>query len=238
MQGNSLEYVRYPPLQFSAQANARIQAARLRASTELRSIVESQAIDHAKAEEVATRYVLSLFSAFTKEACELGRQRAVAVPAIEEAAEEFLWSTADFAGDLCSELGLHVSLISFGSFLRNLQSTIHNIRRPIKPHILRMIKTSPEWRQFQSDLLEIADLQGHPESIAEGSKTAQRRGYRTEILAWMKKNGIDTVKQAARRLGVSESTLKSIMSSKGEARYGPDTLSRVLKDIGYGTGGE
>jgi hypothetical protein len=60
---------------------------------------------------------------------------------------------------------------------------------------------------------------------------SDRRGYRTEVMTWMKAEEIDTIPEAAKRLAISETTLKSIMSNKGEVRYGKDTLDRVLKII-------
>ena len=42
---------------------------------------------------------------------------------------------------------------------------------------------------------------------------------------------IETIGDAAKKLGVSETTLKSIMSDVGEVRYGKDTLERVLRMI-------
>jgi hypothetical protein len=58
-----------------------------------------------------------------------------------------------------------------------------------------------------------------------------RRGYRMEVNAWMKRKGIDTITDAAKALGVSKSALKSIMSSTGQVRYGPDRLKDVLDKI-------
>jgi hypothetical protein len=55
------------------------------------------------------------------------------------------------------------------------------------------------------------------------------RGYRDHIRRWMKDSGILTVEEAARALGVSKSTLKSIMSERGEVRYSAQTLDGVLK---------
>jgi hypothetical protein len=49
----------------------------------------------------------------------------------------------------------------------------------------------------------------------------------------MKSKDLGTVADAARHLAVSESTLKSIMTEKGEMRYGADTLEEVLKKTGY-----
>jgi hypothetical protein len=62
--------------------------------------------------------------------------------------------------------------------------------------------------------------------------SVSRRGYRPEIREWMGKRQLRTIPEAARRLGVGVSTLKSIMSSKGKPRYSEDTLHAVLKQIG------
>jgi hypothetical protein len=61
--------------------------------------------------------------------------------------------------------------------------------------------------------------------------TGKRKGYRTEVRAWMKRNGIKTIPEAGKVLAISDSTLKSIMSDEGNARYGEDTLKRVLGQI-------
>jgi len=62
---------------------------------------------------------------------------------------------------------------------------------------------------------------------------ARRRGYRIHIRHWMKSAGLKTVAQAAKRLGVSESTLKSIMTDKGQKRYSDGTLQHVLDKTSY-----
>ena len=59
-----------------------------------------------------------------------------------------------------------------------------------------------------------------------------RKGYRAQVRAWMQRKQIRTVALAAKRLGVSESVLKSIMSSKGTPRYGQEKLQQVLAGIG------
>ncbi len=59
-----------------------------------------------------------------------------------------------------------------------------------------------------------------------------RRGYRCEIRQWMKTKQLGSVKDAARKLGMSDSTLKSIMSDTGEKKYSDETLMRVLEQIG------
>jgi hypothetical protein len=49
----------------------------------------------------------------------------------------------------------------------------------------------------------------------------------------MRNEGIRSVKKAAKELAVSDSTLKSIMSNRGDVRYSPETLTEILEKIGY-----
>ena len=70
-------------------------------------------------------------------------------------------------------------------------------------------------------------------STATEVASETRRGYRVEVLAWMKSEGIKTQAVAAKRVGVSETTLKSIMTTTGKTRYGDEALARVLNAIGY-----
>jgi len=62
-----------------------------------------------------------------------------------------------------------------------------------------------------------------------------RRGYKAEIRRWMKDNKVANLEIARRRLGVGLSTLKSIMTDKGEKRYSDETLRNVLRKIGVKT---
>ena len=71
------------------------------------------------------------------------------------------------------------------------------------------------------------------ETAARTAGDQPRRGYRDPVRAWMKQKEILSVKAAARKLGVSESTLKSIMTNRGEIRYNDQTLAKVLEVIGY-----
>jgi hypothetical protein len=66
---------------------------------------------------------------------------------------------------------------------------------------------------------------------ATGDSTP-RRGYRAEVRRWMESKELRTIPEAAKQLGISADTLKSIMTSKGKRRYGGSTLRRVLKNIG------
>jgi hypothetical protein len=64
-------------------------------------------------------------------------------------------------------------------------------------------------------------------------RSSTRRGYRSEIKAYMKAHSLRTNVMAARHFGVGVDTLKSIMSSKGKVRCSQDTLDKVLKTIGF-----
>jgi hypothetical protein len=70
------------------------------------------------------------------------------------------------------------------------------------------------------------------ENSSSTAKPATRRGYRPEVREWMRAKKLKTVPLAAKRLGVSVGTLKSIMSAKGKKRYGNEKLTYVLKQIG------
>jgi hypothetical protein len=63
--------------------------------------------------------------------------------------------------------------------------------------------------------------------------TIVRCGYRAEIKAWMKANGIRSQARAAKRLNVSIDVLKSVMSSKGSLRCSAETQKEILKKIGH-----
>jgi mRNA-degrading endonuclease RelE of RelBE toxin-antitoxin system len=107
--------------------------------------------------------------------------------------------------------------------------------RPLPPLIEDRDKFSDKLRDFIADgYRRLASLK-EPKSES-GNRV--RRGFRREIQNWIKAKGLANLEQTARKLGVSRSVLKSIMSDKGKPRYGPDTLERVLKEIGYVEPGE
>ncbi len=61
---------------------------------------------------------------------------------------------------------------------------------------------------------------------------ATRRGYRTEVHAWMKSKGHKRNADAAKALAISVDVLKNIMSGKGKLRCSKETFDRVIKAIG------
>lgn len=97
--------------------------------------------------------------------------------------------------------------------------------------IVRQIKHSDDWRHYLTRLRDIANKQALAEDH-EALGTPIPHGYRTHIRQWMKREGLENLEQAARRLRLSKSALKSIMSNQGKPRYGRSTLERVLKETG------
>jgi hypothetical protein len=69
----------------------------------------------------------------------------------------------------------------------------------------------------------------YPETIAAPGR---RRGYRQDVRRWMTQERLRVLPEAAKRLGISLSTLKSICSDRGKRRYGEANLIRILGIIG------
>jgi len=226
----------YPP-DFPTHAQTRVTAARVKAAKELVDGIKKLADRYS--EEAAIHYVMGIFSAFSHEACELGKLNIWASARIEYEADKFLRALAINAQDECDQLGLHVAdMLSSHRLVTVMSSSILRWElppRPIRPKIFRAFKNSTEWRRYQGELLEVAGLQSRPDvstSAPLATNTIEpRKGYRSEVRQWMKANGISGVKAAAKRLAVSDSTLKSIMSTKGEIRYSPNKLADILAKI-------
>jgi hypothetical protein len=93
--------------------------------------------------------------------------------------------------------------------------------------------------QIQRDKLRdraqhwIVDGYRHLQAMHTTTSAMTRKGYRAEVRAWMKQEGISSVLKAAKKLAVSDSTLKSIMSNRGNVKYSHETLAEILERIGY-----
>jgi hypothetical protein len=97
-------------------------------------------------------------------------------------------------------------------------------------------------RLFEASMIYCArlDRQWHEKSVmlcetaAEANAAPRlRRGYRKEVRQWMALERLSTLDVAAKRLRISRSALKSIMSDRGKCRYGGATLDRVLETVGH-----
>ncbi|MBI3896081.1 MAG: helix-turn-helix transcriptional regulator [Acidobacteria bacterium] len=120
------------------------------------------------------------------------------------------------------------SFISEGEFL--LEESIKYAKRAGRKAI-RQAEIS--WLKKANQLAaKDADRDQLSESNSD-AKTPTRRGYRKEVREWMKRKQLRTQEQAAKKLGVSVDTLKTIMSDRGKCRCSKETLESVLKKIGY-----
>jgi hypothetical protein len=153
-------------------------------------------------------YILRVWSAFAHEACKLGLDGTWDVVKIDKEVRDFLDCATHH---LSHDRGYDTT----GDALKYVPAAVH-----------KTFRDSEERKSYNAERLVIAKTQRDAEPTQDNKGT--RRGYREEVLAWMKREELENVAQAAARLHVSKSTLKSIMSSRGTLRYGPDTLQRVL----------
>lgn len=169
----------------------------------------------AEVEALLRTYILRVFIVFVREAAQLGHKGIWSATNIDAQARKFLdWLTShcyyqkgyDRAGQRLSDWISHID----GS-----------IRRDVR----REFERSPEWTRYEDILLEVSNAQ------ATKSGRRAQRGYRTEVRQWMTRKGLKTIAAAAVQLRVSVSTLKSIMSERGEPRYSEDTCQQVLDTI-------
>jgi hypothetical protein len=202
------------PEDFSKEARARIVNAKVKGQRAFRE-AESRGMPVPLAS--AVRYVMAMFHAFLKEACPFGRSGAWGVDHLEELAQKWIYSTILFAE---SDMGAQGD-----SFRRMLTESGMGVRS----QILALFKLEPEWKFYEDQLIEISDMQAS--GSEEVGTTIPIRGHRSEIRGWMRDKEITSVKEAANQLHVSESTLKSIMTSKGDVRHSQETVEAILRKI-------
>lgn len=83
--------------------------------------------------------------------------------------------------------------------------------------ISRQFEKSSEWQQYQDVLLPVAEGQeaGTANADAEAlTEPKRRRSCRAEVDEWMVRENVGTVAEAAKRLVLDLSALKSIRSSR------------------------
>ena len=156
----------YPP-EFSAQSQARVEAARIRAQKELANTGPFTSSERTRmVEGAALHYALSVMKVFAHEACEIGRQGRWAIQRIEAEVSKALLQIAKGTERLCSDLGY-----------RNPKMTAHyppGLVNRIQLRTTRLItegwwtvfKTSTEWGEYQDELLAVADLQASNPNLA------------------------------------------------------------------------
>jgi hypothetical protein len=196
------------PKEFPPESRAAVLAAKIRAARDFdRTHLE---LGNDK-EEQLRKYILRQLLVFVQEASKLNK--IWPVDKIEKAALEFLRRATI---DAVYEKGLGSGRLWISRTSGSLTS-----------EICRQFEKSSEWQQFEDMLLRLAEGE-EPRKVTE-----PRRGYRAEVKAWMKREQVDTLREASQRLNMDVSALKSIMASKGKLRYGPEALNRVLKTIGH-----
>jgi hypothetical protein len=209
------------PAEFSAQASANIMKAQVianRAITESAGKPSRSLFRGAPPDKgwLVLEWVMTVFSAFASGACGLGKQGTWTADNVDRETRRFLYNLLVFASYKYDRREFSVPLM------------IDYRNRSITPQYQAVIEESPEWKQYQNELEEVATLQSRGETI---STMEPMRGYRLQVQAWMLCEKISTVPEAAKRLGISHSTLKSIMTNRGEIRHSRETLERVLKVI-------
>jgi len=167
-----------------------------------------------EAERLILGYVEAVFFGFAVQAVEAVKQGAWTGERVRQALPKFLEDLGHRAYfDKHPDPGAHHRAEYFSTTLRNES------------------KSWKGWRAIHKGLKQAAEQR---EASADGGGASMpKRGYRKQVQDWMEREQLETVEHAARRLRLSKSALKSIMSSKGKLRYSQATLERVLKEIEY-----
>ncbi len=146
----------YYPHDFPANARARIEAERIRAQQELQERQQSVPWSRHGPDSSNDRnfydYILRVFSAFGNEACGLGSQGIWAVDRVEKEAFEFLrlFTIAAFSADGTDKNG------------RRIRNPISQVDGSLLPDVEREFCHSKRWRDFQAQLLGVANRPGKP----------------------------------------------------------------------------
>ncbi len=125
----------------------------------------------------------------------------------------------------------------FGQLIGEARATLQGLRPVLGPdEVARLTKEVNQSKMSSIDFM-LGAAKRAADRVEEFFQACRepansRRGFRSEIRQWMERKQLGSVKDAARELGTSESTLKSIMSDKGEKKYSDETLRQVLERIG------
>jgi hypothetical protein len=142
------------PREFSRQARARVEAERLKARQEF----EQDRISPVPSDWTTQRwdqctlytYILRVFLAFAQEACQLGRDGTFAVDQVREEVEGFLRA---FGIEAYNERGRDRT----GAKLPNI---LNRYNEDLRPDVYSEFRVTDEWRQFEEELLTVAESQG------------------------------------------------------------------------------
>jgi excisionase family DNA binding protein len=157
------------PREFSIQAQARVEAAKIRAGKAFSHAKKNlPAYLHGSRSEVRDLLktcIMTMFAAFADGACDLGRQGVWTVARIDDEAHEFLRKATrdaffDWGYDTCNR-GLSAPISNSGHLAADFQ---------------RELKSFAEWRQYEEERLKVAEFQstGAPKSAAQMTETPKR----------------------------------------------------------------
>jgi hypothetical protein len=140
------------PADFPAPSRARVEAERLKAK---------RVMDQERGESprVLYAYILRVFMAFSKEACELGKQRVWNIGDVSGASKEFL---RRFTIDAFYEEG-------HDRYERKFPDMTSNWDGSLLQEVRRSFEKSEEWRRHEVALLEVAEVLGAKPTVAVGS---------------------------------------------------------------------
>ena len=140
------------PREFTAESRNRIEAERLKASRELderRKLVPWSKWGPSEVDEANLhKYILRVFLAFAKEACNLCSRGSWTLDRVRREAEDV--HLRQFAIEAYSESGNDKN----GRKLREITS---NWNGSIFPEVKRKLQESPEWKQYEDELLAAAE---------------------------------------------------------------------------------
>ena len=180
---------RYPS-EFPERSRARVHAERIR-SVRAFEQAKQGARYKPEIEALLRTCILRIFLVFAEEAAELGRRGMWPVDKMEAQATEFLRvMTIEFHYEKGHD--------SSGAPLPDVISSWDG---SILPAAQRDFERSPQWKQYENLLLEVAESQAAidgPDSSSIGAgpeviaDRGRRRGYRPEVRQWMAREGVST----------------------------------------------
>lgn len=199
--------------EFSLQARARVEAERLRARRDL-----EQARAEKPPEDWEVRrwdqcafyaYIARVVGAFAREACELGRQGTWMIDRIRAEVDEFirLFSLDAYYEDGHDRFGRRLPEIFSGAYLeRQVTQTLRNSR---------------EWREFEEELLQVAE--------AQASRDIQRDGSDQAAITKESKGTVES--GTSQPLGQSHSVVSSASDLDESGSETEATNQRVVVDL-------
>jgi hypothetical protein len=214
-----MDYPEDFPEHLKPQVDAVIHAAEIAFIDGKEAIPESRF--QYEAERLILQYIETVFFGFATQAVQAGREGVWNGERIRGALPEFM-------DDLSHRT----------YFDKHPDPAAYHASERFKATLKKKSKEWKGWRAIHEGLKQVAELRGALDQTGSATRGALHQGYRKQIQDWMEREGLEKVEHAARRLHLSKSALKSIMSSKGKPRYSRETLKRVLKEIGSEKEGE